>query len=413
MRTHRVSGSIFWGLVFLAVGTLFLARNLGYPIEVWSGIVRYWPVVLIVWGLCKLIDYVREQEAGGKRSMFSASDVALIVLIIVFGSFMTLAANMSPNLSRLVQLGDFDIWDLTGNNFAYTEKLVESAPQGSTIDIVGRNGDIDVMPSDSDRITVDVSKTVRAADQAEADRLSPEFLYSIKKEGTNFRIESNYDHRFKASLVVHVPKRSAVSIENRHGRVTMKGLTGNQAIANRFGEIEVREITGVVKVENQNGAVRVNDVSDAVTISSSFAPITVANVRGDLKIIGRNDAVDIDHVEKDLDVESSFQNMEIRDPQGTVNVRNRNGEVVLRFKQAPTRNVTVANEFGGLTLELPAGSSFNADVHNRYGNIYSDFSELHLTSYNASHSMSGQVGTGGPAIRVDSRNGEIRFRRRG
>lgn len=413
MSSRRVSGSIFWGLVFLAIGCMFLARNMGYPISMWNIVVRYWPVVLIAWGLFKLVDYVRMQEGTGKRSVFSGGDVALIVLVILFGSFMTLAANMNPDWSKFIQTGDFDVWDLTGNNFVFTEHHEMDALPDSVIEISNRNGEVDVMPADVDRISVDVSKTIHAENQAQATGMSTSFVYSITKEDSKYRIGSNFDHRAKASLTIHVPKRSIVSVENRNGSVRIKSLTGNQNVANRFGEVDIRGIVGTVKVDSPNGAVHVEDVSDSVTISSSFAPITVANVRGNLNIQGRNNAVDIDHVEKDLNVESSFQNMDIRDPRGAVSVKNRNGEVSIQLKQAPTKDISLTSEFGGLTIELPAASSFNADVHSRFGDVYSDFTELHTQSHNADHSMDGHVGSGGPNIRVDSRNGEVRFRKRG
>lgn len=44
---------IFWPVFAILVGTLALMVNLGYlP----AGTVRYWPVLLVVWGLMKIAD---------------------------------------------------------------------------------------------------------------------------------------------------------------------------------------------------------------------------------------------------------------------------------------------------------------------------------------------------------------------
>jgi len=43
---------IFWGLVLIAVGVLILCRNLGLVEE---EVVRFWPVILILLGIKKLI----------------------------------------------------------------------------------------------------------------------------------------------------------------------------------------------------------------------------------------------------------------------------------------------------------------------------------------------------------------------
>ncbi|HLQ78464.1 MAG TPA: DUF4097 family beta strand repeat-containing protein [Terriglobia bacterium] len=411
MSSRRISGSIFWGVVFLALGALILANNLGYNVHVWSLLVRFWPVLLIVWGLFKLVDYFRAESGSVNRPLFSSSDVAAIIFIILFGSLITLASNMSPDLGKMIQLGDIDIWDLTGNNFTFTEHHVVDAPADSTIQITNRFGSVDVMPDDADRITVDVNKTVRAEDSASAEKLSSGFVYSITREGSKFRIAGELDRRFRVSLTVHVPKRSIVSIENRNGSITLKGLTGNQSIVNRFGTIEAKGITGSLHIENQNGQVQVEDVSDSVSISSSFAPVIVSNVRGEVKIEGHNSSVNIDQVEKDLNVQTAFQNIDIRDPRGSVTVNNRNGEVSIRLPQKPRHDITVTSQFGDVNIELPSESSFNVDARSHFGNLYSEFTELRTTYQNSDHFMTGQVGSGGPTIRIDGRNSAVRFRK--
>jgi hypothetical protein len=44
---------IFWGIVLVFVGLFILLHNLGF---VGRDIVRFWPVLLILWGIKKLID---------------------------------------------------------------------------------------------------------------------------------------------------------------------------------------------------------------------------------------------------------------------------------------------------------------------------------------------------------------------
>jgi hypothetical protein len=48
MRDH--SNRIFWGVVFVLLGALFLARNMGY-IDLHHTMRTYWPVFLILIGL--------------------------------------------------------------------------------------------------------------------------------------------------------------------------------------------------------------------------------------------------------------------------------------------------------------------------------------------------------------------------
>src|SRR5438067_8525532 len=118
MSRVRSSGSIFWALILMVAGGLLLARNLGYGIPLWTGIARYWPTVLIGWGVFKLVDYFRFRQSGVVRPLFSAGEVVLLILIIFTGSAITIAANIT-DLRDIFHVGNIDIWDITGNSFEY------------------------------------------------------------------------------------------------------------------------------------------------------------------------------------------------------------------------------------------------------------------------------------------------------
>jgi hypothetical protein len=50
---HRKGSRIFWALVLIVIGVLILLHNLGY-LE--HDIIRFWPVLVILWGIKKLIE---------------------------------------------------------------------------------------------------------------------------------------------------------------------------------------------------------------------------------------------------------------------------------------------------------------------------------------------------------------------
>ena len=51
-KTGR-GGKVFWGLVLILIGVLILLDNLGYLTH---DIIRFWPVLVIIWGIKKLVD---------------------------------------------------------------------------------------------------------------------------------------------------------------------------------------------------------------------------------------------------------------------------------------------------------------------------------------------------------------------
>src|SRR4030066_375857 len=54
------SGSIFWGLVLIVVGAIFLLQQ--FDVDVFDQVWRFWPVILIVWGANKLYLGLKERN---------------------------------------------------------------------------------------------------------------------------------------------------------------------------------------------------------------------------------------------------------------------------------------------------------------------------------------------------------------
>jgi DUF4097 and DUF4098 domain-containing protein YvlB len=362
MPVRRSIGTIFWAITLIALSVLLLARHFGYNIPIWPYVVRYWPALLIVWGVLKPIDYYRFEKSDTRQPLFSGSEVALLVFVIFAGAAATTAASLSSDSGAIFEVGDADLWDITGNNFTFDEHEEATVPDGSTIEIVNLFGDVKVRSSDNDLISLDVKKTIRASDKDEAERLSKDFTFSISNDGDKYRIASDRvtpRQRYKSSLVLKIPKRSRLRVSNRNGNVEVADLSGNQDISNRFGAVEVRQVTG------------------DVTVSNSFGRITVENVHG------------------------------------RVEVQARNSDVFMSFDKRVQKDVQLSTRFGKVTIELPSDSSFRIDAHTQFGRIDSDFESLQKSRSDvAKESAQGQIGQGGPQITISTLNGNIHLVRR-
>src|SRR5262249_4140166 len=277
MRSPRSTGAIFWGLTLTAIGALLLLRNLGYRIPIGGYVVRYWPALLTGWGVLKIVDYYRLRNAGDDQPLFSGREVALLIFAIFAGTAVTTAANISSDLGNIFEIGDIDLWDITGNNFTFDEHREAPVPSGSNIEIVNFYGNVEVLPSGSDRVVLDVKKTVRASNKEEAERLSKDFTFSISNIDSGYRIASNREsgefggiprQRYKSSLTIQVPKRSALRLNNRNGKVSIQAVDGTQEVSNRYGQVDVRNITGTVQVGNRYGSVSVQDVGADISVNS-------------------------------------------------------------------------------------------------------------------------------------------------
>jgi hypothetical protein len=366
---QRTIGSIFWGLTLVIIGGLLLARNLGYDIPIWSALARYWPVLIIGWGVVKLVEYFHYRRSGDNRPLFSGGEVALLILVILAGSAITTAANVNLDING--GFGDLDLWDITGNNFSYDEHHELPVTGAPSIDIVNMFGNVDVRPSDSDAVIVDVKKTVRASNKEEADRLSSEFTFRIVNDGATVRIASSQDpseaggrraigrQRFKSSLTVLVPRTSAVHVDNRNGRINIKDLAGNQNVTNRYGEVEVNNVSADVQVANSFGNINVQDATGAVTVNCRY------------------------------------------------------GSAHVDFQTPPQKDISLSVEFGEIRLRLPPDSSFGLEARSAFGDVRSDFGSFSEDRRDRERERvtRGQVGNGGPQIKVQTRFGDIRLQK--
>lgn len=55
--------SIFWGVIIILIGALFLAKNLGWTgLNIWDIVGKYWPLVLIYIGAKNIITFISNKK---------------------------------------------------------------------------------------------------------------------------------------------------------------------------------------------------------------------------------------------------------------------------------------------------------------------------------------------------------------
>jgi N-terminal domain of toast_rack, DUF2154/Domain of unknown function (DUF5668) len=97
---RRRSGSLIGALLLITIGTLILASNLLPEWDVWPFMSRYWPVILIIWGLGRLWDALRAPDASGAGT--ARGGAGGIVAIVLLVCFIAVAATRGRGYSRAV-----------------------------------------------------------------------------------------------------------------------------------------------------------------------------------------------------------------------------------------------------------------------------------------------------------------------
>ncbi len=456
MSPRRGLGTIFWAIILIAVGVVLLLRNLGYDIPIWQGLALYWPVLIIAWGMLKVVDYYRLK--GENRRLFSGGEVALLVLVLFVGSALTAAAHLTSDLGFIdINLGeDFDLFDLLGDNYEFSANLEAEAVPGRSVEIHNIYGSVEVEPGEGDRIIVNIEKTVRATSREQAERLEPEMYFTITDRGDSYVVQSNRDdlrssvrRRFKTSLTIQVPAESSLTVNNKYGLVRVTGLRGDQAVENRHGGTTIRGVTGSVRIEDGYGPVVTENISGSVGIVNKYGSVTVTEIGGDavvenkygsvhvagvvgdatidnkyslvsvervggrVQIEGRNNSVDLEDVTGRVEVESSYKDIIVRNATGEIDLANRHGGIRLLFEVPPQNDISLTGDYTDIRIEMPAASNFSLDAQTRSGSFDSDFEGIDRVSSGRDQRVVGELGEGGPRITIQTSRGDIRLIERG
>src|ERR671937_836864 len=83
--SHKRRPTLMGGLLWTGLGVVFLLSNFGIGPGVWTMAGRYWPILLILLGLGKVIDHFRRKEGVSLR----VGEVFGIFFLLLIGSFVT------------------------------------------------------------------------------------------------------------------------------------------------------------------------------------------------------------------------------------------------------------------------------------------------------------------------------------
>jgi DUF4097 and DUF4098 domain-containing protein YvlB len=190
---------------------------------------------------------------------------------------------------------------------------------------------------------------------------------------------------------------------------------GDVKITGNGDDVDVANAAGGMTLNGDfSGTIRAEKIAKGVHLVSQRADLTVSRLPGhleselgDFKLYDATGNVSLRTSSKDITLENVT---------GKLAIENRAGNVELRFLQPPKDDITVSNESSGITVTLPANSSFEIQADSHSGEIESDFSgdALKLTKDAQGNShLEGKVGTHGPKITLKTTYGSIVLRKAG
>ena len=443
----RFSG-IFSGLVLITVAALFLLHNYtGFGVG--EVLARWWPLILIFWGLVKLVERMAAHREGRPGGWITPGEVFLVISMLV------LVGGVVAYESIRDKIPFPDI----GNSFSYdVDAAPLTVPANSRISIVAGRGDLNIRSSDVPEIRVSGKKSIRTWNENDAERMSQPVSIEIARQGDGYEVRPTgfdlSDSRYAVDMDVVVPKKSQITVRNDKGSITLADMASDVSVTGRDGDIEISNTTGNVNVDARRGDIKVTDTKGDVSIANNSSrvggEIDVVNASGSLTINGefygpvraekiakgvrfvsqRSDLTlnqltghmetgsgnfEIVDAPGNINLRTSSKDIDVENPTGRLSVANRNASVNVRFSSPPKDDVEINNSSGEINLSIPGSSSFaiQADCHSC--DIDSDFSApaLKKTSKdNGDSHLEGKYGSGrAPRIILKTTYGSITLRK--
>lgn len=447
--------SVVAPLILIGLGALFLIHNVYPDVPVGEIFGQYWPFLLIVWGGLRLIEVVAMAAMSKPmpRNAVSGGEWVLALLIFATGTAVFTAhryRDWFPNTHALrglvVDFGDpFD--------YAVPGAEVRSGKTPRVI-IESFRGNARILGGDSEKVEVSGRKTIRAMQQRDADQADKQTQLQLVADGNDITIRLNQDHvndrmRVSHDLDITVPKGATVEC---HGR---------------FGDFDVRSITGNVTVDSDNAGVRLQDIGGNVKVDVRKSDIVRAvEVKGTVDLRGRGEDVELENIQGQVNLEGAFTGQlqfrnlaqplrfdgnqteikvakipgEVRLSPGDlvasklvgpiqINARSRDiqisdfsqaldltvdrGDVELRPSAATMPKIEVRTRSGDIDLGIPPGARFDLKAQTDHGEIHDEFGNpLTISEVGDGGAIAGSVGSG-PSLRLQTDRGSVTVRKGG
>jgi DUF4097 and DUF4098 domain-containing protein YvlB len=439
--------------VLIVLGLVFLLGNL--HMLSWGQIGRafahYWPVLLILWGVIKLIEHQQARHDGTRPSGIGAGGILLIMMIVVCGLVATQMERVNwSGLRDEINLDDDDFNNVFGDSYNFSDHLEQPFPANASLKVIDNRGAVSIHASDDNKITVVVRKRIGADNQGDADKYNQETKPTITTIGglvtVDAKVEGAGNHPVETELDISVPRNAPVTINSHRGDVNVTDRNASVEISTQHSDTSVEEVTGNVKINQDKGSLKVEQVNGDVHVDGHLNEVTVADVKGSLQLDGefqesikleriaktvtfkssRTD-MEFSHIDGSLDLDSDdlhadeltgpvhlttrSKNIRLDGVSGDVRLQDDNGSVELAMRNLG--NVQIDNRNGDVQLSVPEKAGFRLDARARDGEIQSDFSELKVDNEEHESRASGSVGNAAAHIVLNNEHDGIEIRKGG
>jgi len=459
MRRPSLAGPV----LLIAIGVVFLIGNIRPELISWELVAKYWPVVLVGWGLLRLIEvlYWWLSSKPLPRAGISGGEWVLAVFICFLGAGISAAYHYAPRLPPLLIRGK--TVELFGEAYDYPLSAKHAAAGVRRIVVENPRGNTRITGSDAPEIQLSGRKTIRTFSRQLADRLDRATAVEIRVEGAEaivrFRSDEPLPGTERSGPVTPPPARVSADVELAVPRAVAVQASG------RYGDFDILHLDGDVEITSDNAGVRLQNIGGNVRVDLRRSDVVRAiQVRGGVTLASRGSDVELEEVNGPVEINGYYSgdlrfrklagpvvfqsgNTELRlarlpgqlhmdlgdltgsNLDGPVRFRARSrdvrledftqgldlsvdrGDLELLPRRLPLPRINATTETGDVVLVLPAGARFELEAVADRGQVNNEFGPpLVVSAEGRGATVKGTTGRG-PKISLRTHRGAITIRK--
>ena len=451
-RRHR---SFAGPVVLIIIGLVFLLGNMHvitwHALGLWFA--RYWPVLIIIWGVVKLVEYYQAQREGTRAPGLGVGGFFLLLFLICGGLAASKAARVNWHaVGDEMDMGD-NIWPVFGDTYSFNDQMQQAFPAGAGLRVVSNRGGVTVNSWDQKDIKVVVHKRLVADNEQQSKQVDSQTRPTISVSGNLVTVNANTtgagdQHAVSTDLDITVPRNAAVDVATQHGDISVQGrdaevkvsnshgdvnlgqITGNSSVVMRKGSLTAAHLKGDLSVDGRLDDTNISDVSGKLEMTGDyFGDMSLAGVKKGVRFKSSRTDMEFSRLDGDLSMESGdlqakavagplrlvtrSKDIHLDNVTGDVKVENSNGSVEVHAGKLPLGSMQIDNSKGDIQVVLPTEATFSLSARTRDGDIESDFNQIQVNSDHGQSTASGTVGSGASRLEINNQYGSIEIRKGG
>jgi DUF4097 and DUF4098 domain-containing protein YvlB len=441
-------GSLFAPILLIGLGLLFLARNLYPDLRLMDYLAKFWPLVLILWGLLRtteILFWASSKQPLPSRGV-TGGEWVMVILLCFFGATLHAVRGFTGWFPGTIELGGLDVF---GESYDYPISGEKTSAKTPHVVIENFRGNARITGTDTASVKVTGHKTVRSIDRDGAERADRETPLELTGDSGTIIVRTNQNRasglpRVTADMEIAVPKGASIEAHGRNGDFDIQDIDGAITITSQSAGVHLENIGGAVRLDltpsqvvravnlkgtldlqGGGGDIDLENIGGAVTINGPYiGNVEFHNLGSSIHLKGPQTEFSAERIPGDVrmplgdfnasnlagpvHVETRLRDVQISDFTNALDVSVNNGDIELR-PALPLARMDVHTHSGNITLALPKDARFRLTASTGLGEIENQFGPpLVLDASRRNATLHG--GDSGPDLTLRTDRGEITVR---